>query len=141
MSSLDLTSPVRRPPCARWLAGLFVNAASVPPLFHALNRLSMFSYGFSALLQNEMRGLRLVCEPHELVGPPPPRTLAQKAVAAAVGDAWPAQVCPIESGEHVVERMAMGGLTPEQNVLALVVLLVAFRMLAYLALRRRFALV
>ena len=66
---------------------------------------------------------------------------ARKGATRANLVARAAQPVRKAAASHVVERMAMGGLTPEQNVLALVVLLVAFRMLAYLALRRRFALV
>jgi len=119
--------------------GLFVNSASVPFLFQLFNRINMFTYGFSALLQNEMDGLVLRCEPHELVGPPPPTSVAEKAVAAAVGGAWPSQRCPVRTGAEVVDRMAMGVVSPLSNALALAALFCAFRVLAFLALRRRFA--
>ena len=92
----------------------------------------------SALLQNEMGGLVLRCEAHELVGPPPPSTVEQKLVARLVGSAWPPQQCPVETGEQVVERMAMGERSMEENVVALLLILVVFRLLAFVVLRRRF---
>ena len=101
--------------------GLFVNAAKLPALFRGLNRINMFSYAFSALLQNEMTGLELSCEEHELVG-------SRRS----------ARQCPIESGEQVVERMAMGERTIEENVIALLAIFGVFRLLAFLVLRRRF---
>ena len=116
--------------------GLFVNVASVPPLFRVLNHVNMFSYGFAALLQNEMAGLRLRCEPHELVGPLPPKGV--ELVSGLLGGAWPAQRCPVERGEQVVERMRMGERSPAENVQALLAVLVVFRVAGYLALRRRF---
>lgn len=100
--------------------GLFVNAATMPPLFRLFNKVNLFPYAFSALLQNEMSGLTLHCAPNELVG--------RKGQ----------EVCPIVRGEQVVERMAMGGLSPVENLGVLLAMLVAYRLLAYLALRRRF---
>ena len=61
------------------------------------------------------------CEEHELVGP---RRSARQ--------------CPVESGEQVVERMAMGERTIEENVFALLAIFGVFRLLAFLVLRRRF---
>ena len=54
--------------------------------------------------QNEMAGLVLRCETDELVGPPPPTGLNHKVLAMLAGDAWPAQRCPVQTGEQVVER-------------------------------------
>jgi hypothetical protein len=64
--------------------------------------------------------------------------MAQKLVAAAVGSAWPEQVCPLRHGEQVVEQMAMTTLSKWENVCMLLVLIGSFRLLAFLALRRRF---
>ena len=116
-----------------------MNAARVPPLFALINRINVFSYGFSALLQNEMAGLTLTCTSDQLVGPPPPSTAAQKIVAAAVGGAWPEQVCPVQQGEQVVEQMGMGTLSKWECVVALVALMGLMRFLAFSALRRRVA--
>ena len=114
--------------------GLFVNAASLPPLFVLLNKVNVFTHGFSALMRNEMAGLALHCEPSELVGLPPPANLVQKL--ASLGVAWPEQRCPIEKGEQVLEQMALSA-SISSSVAALLLLLLAYRLLAYIALSRR----
>ena len=93
----------------------------------------------SRFWQNEMGGLKLRCTPEQLVGPPPPSNVAQKLVAAAVGDAWPEQLCPISTGEQVVASMSMDSLGKWENVGGLVCIFLGFRLLAFWALRRRFA--
>jgi hypothetical protein len=118
--------------------GLFVRAADVPPLFQVLNSANPFVFAFSALMQNEMGGLEFTCEPHELVGPPPPSGLAQKLGATLVAGAWPTQRCPIHSGEQVIEQMALGQWSVAQNGAALLAMIVAYRLAAFGALRRRF---
>ena len=119
--------------------GLFVKPSTVPYLFRVLNRVNVFSYGFSALLQNEMDGLKLRCTPEQLVGPPPPSNVAQRIVAAAVGDAWPEQLCPISTGEQVVASMSMDSLGKWESIVGLLCIFLGFRLLAFWALRRRFA--
>ena len=114
--------------------GLFVNAASLPPLFTLLNKVNVFTHGFSALMRNEMAGLTLHCAPSELVGLPPPANLVQKL--ASLGVAWPEQRCPIERGEQVLEQMALSA-SISSSVAALLLLLLAYRLLAYIALSRR----
>lgn len=99
--------------------GLFVNSGSVPPLFQVFNRVNIFSYGFSALLQNEMAGLELHCSAAEL---------------KAAGRAG----CATTRGEQVVERMALGSRSVGENVAALLAILCALRLAAFLALRRRY---
>ncbi|KAL1496592.1 hypothetical protein AB1Y20_014197 [Prymnesium parvum] len=113
--------------------GLFVNGASVPPIFRWLNAANVFSYGFGALLHNEMRNLTFACEPHEMLGAPPPARLAKKCAAQ-----WPAPSCPVTSGEQVIKRMTMHHTTPTQCILALCALLIAFRAMTFWALCRRF---
>lgn len=90
-------------------------------------------------MQNEMAGLELSCEEHELIGLPPPRDGAQKLAASLLGDLWPAQRCPVHTGDQVIENMALGGWSPTENALALVTMIAAYRALAFLALRARFA--
>ena len=115
-----------------------MNAKSMPTLFRLFNHANPFSYAFAALLQNEMRNLTLNCEPHELIGVPPPETAPLKAAAALLGDLWPAQRCPTHTGEEVIERMALGGWSAAQNAAALVLMIVVYRALAFAALRARF---
>lgn len=77
-------------------------------------------YGFSALLQNEMHGLKLSCDASELVGPG-------------------RGVCPVSIGDEVVTRMGMDTRSKYANIGCLLALIGAFRALAYLALRRRYS--
>lgn len=99
--------------------GLFINPASLPAPFALLNRANLFTYGFAALVANEFAGLIFSCEPHELVGP------ARQ------------QHCPIERGEQVIRQMALNDLTPAENLGMLLLLLLVFRLLAFMALKRR----
>ena len=123
--------------------GFFLNAQSVPLLFRLLNHANMFQYAFAAVLTNEFSGLTLTCTPSELVGPPPPSSLSERAMRALLNlgggpDRWPAQRCPIEHGEQVLESMSLSERSPLYNAALLLLLLLAYRLLAYLALRRRF---
>ena len=95
--------------------GLFVNAASLPPLFVWLNKINVFTYGFSALLHNEFEGLAFTCEPAELVG----------------------KRCPVERGEQVIASMAPNQLPPMHNLAVLVAMLVGYRLLGFYALSKR----
>ena len=76
----------------------------------------------------------LHCAPSELVGPPPPANVVQKL--AALGVAWPEQHCPVEKGEQLLEQMALSA-PIGSSVGALLLLLLAYRLLAYIALSRR----
>ena len=117
--------------------GFFVNTNSVPALFRLLNHANLFVYGFGALAVNEFSGLALHCDASELVGPPP-LPPPQRAIARLVGVRWPDPRCPVERGEQVLATMALDGLTPAQNLAALGAIIVAYRLLGFLALRRRF---
>ena len=68
------------------------------------------------------------------MGPPPPANLVQKL--AALGVAWPERHCPVQKGEQVLEQMALSA-PIASSVAALLLLLLAYRLLAYIALSRR----
>ena len=113
--------------------GLFVNVGSVPWLFQQLNALNPFVYAFDALAQNELAGLALTCEHHELIGPPPPA-----GPLRLLGGEWPERRCPITNGDEVLARMGLGARSRGHDCLALVAMVVAYRAAAFLALRARF---
>ena len=99
--------------------GLFISPASLPPAFALLAKANLFTYGFAALVANEFAGLALTCEAHEMVG----RGREQR--------------CPVESGEQVIAQMQINALSPAENLGALLLLLLLFRLLGFAALHRR----
>ena len=117
--------------------GLFVNTAKVPPLFRLFNRGNPFVYAFDALMQIEMANLTFTCQPDELIGPPP-LTAAQLKLARSIGASWPEPRCPVQSGDEVLQRMALAEWSVPADCAALCLMIVVYRLLALAALRRRF---
>uniref|UniRef100_A0A6U5H1T4 ABC transporter domain-containing protein n=1 Tax=Calcidiscus leptoporus TaxID=127549 RepID=A0A6U5H1T4_9EUKA len=117
--------------------GFFANSASAAPVQRALNTVNMYKYGFAALVQLEFDGLRFDCTPAELIGSLPPARW-QRRLLSVMRVTVAEQRCPVVSGEQVVEQLHLDDMTATQNVLALGLLVVGYRFVAYLALRRRF---
>jgi len=102
-------------------SGFFLNPESVPVWLSWLEWISPMKYAFAALTQNEYTNLALYCQPDQL------RKLVTPGGVV--------QVCPLESGEAVLDQLNIQPFLTITNCLLLLCLLAGvFTLLAYFAL-------
>jgi len=93
--------------------GFFVNNHSIPVWYKWIREISIFRYGYEALMKNEFEGLKFTC------------TDAQKIHGQ----------CPVPDGETQLKLMGMLDVEIWKDVVILLAMVVGYRLLAYICLR------
>jgi len=91
--------------------GFFVNTDSIPKYFIWLEYMSFFKYGFEAIVVNEWNGKTIGCDTGE--------------------------ICALTSGAQVIQSLGLNADNFGRDLGVLAILLIGFRVIAYLFLLRR----
>jgi len=102
--------------CVASSEAFFLSPANLPAYFSWIDALSFIKYTYIGISLNELTGLKLTCTPAEL------------AVAAG-------GVCPITSGEQVIQTLGMEKYHMWECALVLLAMILFFRIVAYCAMR------
>uniref|UniRef100_A0A7S1GRE1 ABC-2 type transporter transmembrane domain-containing protein n=1 Tax=Hemiselmis andersenii TaxID=464988 RepID=A0A7S1GRE1_HEMAN len=114
--------------------GFFLNIDSLPFFVSWLQYLSLFKYSFAAIMQNEFRGLKFTCDGED-----------RGAWLESLDDSTKAHVeefihlipCPTPDGETHLHRLKLDQVAVWPCIAILVLMAVGFRVLGFVALRRR----
>ena len=120
------------------LGGFFVNVDSLPPCLSWLQYVSLFRYGYAALMQNEFRGLAFTCSDADMA-PWLDRmgNATRKHVEELRASGELVLPCPTIDGEAHLSRLKLDHLGLWTNVAALAVFIAVFRTLAFYGLAHR----
>jgi ABC-type multidrug transport system ATPase subunit/ABC-type multidrug transport system permease subunit len=98
---------------SRLFGGFFLSPKNLPRYFAWLDALSYVKYCYVGISLNELHGLKLTCAPSELKN----------------------GVCPTTTGQQTIALLGLDFVTIPQCAFAALALIVAFRVIAYIALR------
>jgi ABC-type multidrug transport system permease subunit len=99
----------------RLFGGYFLSPANLPAYFSWLDALSVNKYTYVGVALNELNGLHLHCTPAQLTKN--------------------GTTCPITSGQYTINQLGLNKLSYGVCVIALAVMIVGYRFIAYLGLR------
>lgn len=99
------------------LGGFYINNQSISPVFIWIEYISFIKYSFSAFMDNEFEGLIFTCQEDEIIF-----------------NASGQPSCPIRVGSQVLRNLDIEG-SILQNIGVLFLLMITFRILAYLFIR------
>ena len=98
----------------RLFGAFFSTPVKLPGWLIWIQALSFITYMYTGMSRNELFGLKFYCKPEQLIG----------------------GVCPITTGKLAVEKRNLWELDPYQCELILIAMIIVYRIMAYIAVRK-----
>lgn len=114
--------------------GFFLNIDSLPFYLAWMQYLSLFRYSFSAIMQNEFRGLTFTCDMDDTAEWV---ESLEEGTREHVEEFLHLLPCPVPDGEKHLKRLKLDHSSIPFNLAVLFLMILGFRLMGFIMLRRR----